>query len=102
MKKLIFGSLISLLALSACEKKVTTTIEEDGDRTTVETVGLDKERIDSTAEKVGDKIEVAAEQTGEALKETGQNIKEKVNEADHEIKVKEERRETKKIDPDIK
>ena len=102
MKKLIFGSFISILALTACEKKVTTTIEKDGDRTTVETVGLDKERIDSTAKKVGAKIEVAAEQTGEALKETGQNIKEKVNEADHEIKVKEERRETKQIDPDIK
>lgn len=96
MKKLIFGSFILLLAFTSCEKKVTTTIEEDGDRTTVETVGLDKERIDSTAEKVGDKIEVVAEQTGDALQETGENIKEEINKADHEVTIQKERRETRK------
>lgn len=87
MKKLIIGCFILSLVLTACEKKVTTTIDDDGDRTTVETVGLDRERIDSTAEKVGNKIEVAAKQTGDALETTGENIKEEINKADEKVKV---------------
>ncbi len=87
MNKLLSTTAIFSLLLISCEKNVTTTIDSDGDRTTVETVGLDKERIDSTAEKVGNKIEVAAKQTGDALEKTGENIKEEIDKADDKVKV---------------
>lgn len=95
MKKIVLSAAVASLFLTACEKKTTVTVDEAGNTTTVETVDFDKERIDSTAKKVGNKIEIAAEQTGDALKETGQNIKEKVNDADLKLK---ERKETKRTD----
>ena len=87
MKKsiLILGAFTTFL-LTSCEKKTTTTVNSDGDMQTVETVGFDKERIDSTAEKVETGVKNAAEKTGDALEKAGQKIKKEANEAGNDIK----------------
>lgn len=77
--------------LASCEKKIETTVDEYGNTTTVETVGPDRERIDSTARKVGDKIEVAAEQTGAALEETGAQLKESLDKTDRQTTAERQR-----------
>ncbi len=94
MKKIIIGTFTLSLVLSSCEKKVTTTIDSDGNRTTTEITGLDKQRIDSTTEKVGNKIEVVAKQTGDALENAGENIKEEIDKADQKVKVQRKTTET--------
>jgi len=94
MKKNTAAVLIFGLLFMACEKNVKTTIEENGDRTTVETVGLDRDRIDSTTSKVGEKIEVVAEETGEALKTAGEDVKREIDKADRKIKIQTKTRQT--------
>lgn len=68
-----FGMILS------CEQTKTTTVDANGNSTTVETVGFDKQRIDSTAEKVENATQRAAEKTGDALQDAGEKIKENVN-----------------------
>lgn len=74
---------LGLLAfMIACEQKKTTTVDEHSNMTTIQTVGLDKQRIDSTAEKVENATQRAAEKTGAALEDAGHAIK-KENEKIH-------------------
>lgn len=77
MKKSAFVlGVFSALALASCEKKTTTTVNEDGGTTTVEKVGLDEEKIDSTATNIKEGAKEAAQKTGEALEDAGEAIKE--------------------------
>lgn len=75
-KSVVLLGFIAAMAFVSCEKKTTTTLNEDGGSTTVETVGFDKQRIDSTAEKVEDGAQKAAKKNGEALEDAGESIKE--------------------------
>ena len=87
MKKitLIFG-LYSALFFVSCEKKTTTTVNQDGETTTVEKVGFDKEKIDSAAEKVESGVKDAAKKTEAALENAGEKLKKSAKEAKHDFK----------------
>ena len=87
MKKsaLVLG-VFSALALASCEKKTTTTVNEDGGTTTVEKVGLDEEKIDSTATNIKEGAKEAAQKTGDALEDVGEKIKEGADKAGEAIK----------------
>lgn len=77
---------VSLLFLSvSCEKKTETVIHADGGSTTVEKVGFDEEKIDSTAQNIKEDAKEAAEKTGEALEKAGEAIKDGTNKAGHNI-----------------
>lgn len=89
--KIPLSIVTGLLLLASCEKKIETTVDEDGNTTTIETVGPDKARIDSTARKVGDKLETAAEQTGAALEETGAQLKESLEKTDRKTAAERQR-----------
>lgn len=85
MKKMAVLPAIVLLLTVSCEKKTTTTYT-DGGKTTVETVGFDKQRIDSTATKVKRSVNHAADKTGEALETAGEKIKEGTKKAEAGLK----------------
>ena len=87
MKNLIFSTvLLASFSLISCEKKTTTTVNEDGGTTTVEKVGLDKEQIDSTAQNVKEGVQNAAEKTGEALEDAGEKLKIGASKTEHDIR----------------
>ncbi len=85
-KSFVIVSAFALLTFFSCEKKTETVIHEDGGSTTVETVGFDKERIDSTAEKIEAGAKNAAQKTGEALENAGEKLKEGAKDAEQDIK----------------
>lgn len=96
MKVFSFIALAGIL-LVACEKKSTTTIDENGNTTTVETVGIDRQRVDSTAEKVEDATQKAAEKTGDALQDAGAAIKRGAENANDNLKATTVKRDTVKV-----
>lgn len=86
MKKgILFLPLMLVFALFSCEKKTETVVTEDG-HSTVETVGFDKERIDSTAEKIEAGAKDAAQKTGEALENAGEKLKQGTKNAGEDIR----------------
>ena len=87
MKKSFFVlGVIAIFALGSCEKKTTTTVDGDGNTTTVEKVSLDEEKIDSTAQNVKEGVKDAAKKTGEALEDAGEKLKEGAKDAEQDIK----------------
>ncbi|MBF5027835.1 hypothetical protein [Planobacterium oryzisoli] len=72
---LVLVSASALFLLTACEKKTTTVKNDEGGTTKIETVGFDKEKIDSTAENIEEGVKDAAGQAGEALETAGQKLK---------------------------
>lgn len=71
---LVIASASAVLLLAACEKKTTTIQNDQGGITKVETVGFDKEKVDSTAEKLEEGVKDAAGKAGEALETAGQKL----------------------------
>lgn len=86
MKKSLFVLGLASAFLMSCEKKTTTTVNDDGGTTTIETVGLDEEKIDSTAQNVKEGVKEAAQKTGEALETAGERLKEGAKDAEQDIK----------------
>ncbi len=87
MKKSFLSlTVLGMLLLTSCEKKTTTTVNEDGVKTTVEKVGLDNEKIDSAAQDVKEGVKNAAQKTGEALEDAGEKLKEGAHNAEQDIK----------------
>ena len=77
MKKSFLALVIISAALFvSCEKKTETVVNEDGGTSTVEKVGFDEEKIDSTATNIKEGAKEAAAKTGEALEDAGAAIKE--------------------------
>lgn len=71
MKKtiLILGA-FALVTFTSCEKKTETTVDNDGDIETTETVGVDEYAVDTTATDV----EQGLEATGNAIEEGANDI----------------------------
>ena len=73
MKKtiLILGA-FALVTFTSCEKKTETTVENDGDIETVETVGVDDYAVDTTATD----IEQGFDAAGNAIEEGANDVAE--------------------------
>lgn len=77
MKKLVLlGLMGSLFTLGACVKEKTTVIQHDGDTTTIEHVGIDEQKVDSSAENFRAKSQEAAQKAKVKLSEVGDALKE--------------------------
>lgn len=72
----LVGLMGSLFTLGACVKEKTTVIQQDGDTTTIEHMGIDKQKVDSSAENLKMKSEQAAQKAKTKLNEVGDAIKE--------------------------
>lgn len=85
-KSFVYITLLSAVLFISCEKKTTTTVNDEGEITTVEKVGFDEEQIDSTAQNVKEEVNKAAQKTGKALEHAGKKIKEEVDKAEKDLK----------------
>ena len=73
---ILLGLMGSLFTLGSCVKEKTTVIKQDGDTTTIEHIGIDKQKVDSSAENLKKKSEDAAQKAKMKLNEVGDAIKE--------------------------
>ena len=75
MKKLLVLLLATaFLFFQSCEKEKTVITEADGDKTTIEHIGFDDEKLDSAQLKVKVEADKAASTAKEALNDAGQAI----------------------------
>ncbi len=79
-------TLISVVFFGSCEKKTITTVNDEGEITTVEKIGFDEEQIDSAAQNMKLGVKDVAKKTGEAVENAVEKLETEAEKAEDNLK----------------